>query len=105
MGHGTESMKRLISLVALVVIAGIGGAILFAGLRIVSLPPENERPGQTLVAIGLGDVRLIDSPAGYCRRTGDDDPLCPVSFRLAVAREGRPLIMLPYMSILADLAK
>ena len=105
MEHETEIMKRLIFLAALVVIAGIGGAILFAGLRIVSLPPDNERPGQTLVAIGLGDVRLIDSPAGYCRRTGDEDPLCPISFRLAVAREGRSLITLPYISILADLAK
>jgi hypothetical protein len=93
-------MKRRALLIAVSVVFAAGVVITLAGVRVIQLPPEDDRPGQTQIMAGLYDIRLIESPESYCRRTGDNDPTCPMSFRLAIAREGSVLFSLPYSSFL-----
>ncbi|MGV3549082.1 hypothetical protein [Rhizobium sp.] len=93
-------MKRYLLSAAVLVVGATGAAIAFAGLRIIQLPPEPGTVGETRIVLGVADASVIESPASYCRRTADDDPLCRMAFKLAIAREGRILLSLPYLPLL-----
>jgi hypothetical protein len=102
--YGRDSMRRILAIgIMALLLAAFGAAVGLAGLRIVLMPVGQDQPGRTIVATGLGDLRLIDSPAAYCARNGDEDPTCPISFRMAVAHEGTVLLDLPYVAALEGL--
>jgi hypothetical protein len=88
----------LICFTALVV--AIGASMIFGGLRLVAIAPTGNQAGKTVIATGLGDLSPLDSPQAYCRRQGDEDPTCPMSFQLAIAREGVVIVELPYIEML-----
>jgi hypothetical protein len=93
-------MKRLTLLIAVSILFAMGAVVTLAGVRVIQLAPEGDQPGETQIVAGLYDLGLIESAASYCRHTGDDDPTCPMSFRLAVAREGSVLLSLPYIAVM-----
>jgi hypothetical protein len=95
-----ESSLRKILLICIIVLGGLGSAIGFWGLRLVVFAPVGDQPGKMILATGLRELNVIDSPQAYCFRQGDSDPTCPISFGVAIAHEGTVLAELPYVEAL-----
>ncbi|QKJ90924.1 hypothetical protein [Agrobacterium pusense] len=92
-------MKLLLAF-AVVIFASIG--IWLGGIRIIVVQPIGALPeGATIVAAGLGNVRLIDSPDAMCsRQQGGVSLLCRAAALGAIADSGKILLRLPYSETL-----